>query len=359
MMKQQTIGCYIYTRVSTSIQIDGYSLDAQLDKLKRYAELQNMTVLGEYSDAGRSGKNISGRPAFQEMLDDIVGKKDDVRYVLVFKLSRFGRNAADVLSSLQLMQDNGVDLVCVEDGIDSSKDAGKLIISVLSAVSEIERENIRAQTMAGREQKAREGKWNGGFAPYGYTLVGGELKIVEDEAEVIRTIFEQFVHTTMGANGVAKYLNDNGFTKKKRQNGTLGQFSSSFVKGVLDNPVYMGKISYGRRRNEKVDGKRNEYKIVRQSEYPIYDGVHEAIIDEELWTLAHNKRLQTGVKWAKTYNMDHANILSGILRCPVCGGPMYGNVNRKKKKDGTLYKDVYYYACKHRMTVDGHMFTSY
>ncbi len=53
---------------------------------------------------------------------------------------------------------------CVEDGIDSSKDAGKLMISVLSAVAEIERENIRVQTMEGRIQKAREGKWNGGFA---------------------------------------------------------------------------------------------------------------------------------------------------------------------------------------------------
>lgn len=63
------------------------------------------------------------------------------------------------------MQDFGVNLICVEDGIDSSKDAGKLMISVLSAVAEIERENIRTQTMAGREQKAREGKWNGGFAP--------------------------------------------------------------------------------------------------------------------------------------------------------------------------------------------------
>ena len=92
--------------------------------------------------------------------------KDGVSYVLVFKLSRFGRNAADVLNSLQLMQDFGVNLICVEDGIDSSKDAGKLMISVLSAVAEIERENIRTQTMAGREQKAREGKWNGGFAPY-------------------------------------------------------------------------------------------------------------------------------------------------------------------------------------------------
>ena len=71
------------------------------------------------------------------------------------------RNAADVLATLQVMQDFGVNLICVEDGIDSSKDAGKLMISVLSAVAEIERENIRVQTMEGRMQKAREGKWNG------------------------------------------------------------------------------------------------------------------------------------------------------------------------------------------------------
>ena len=58
------------------------------------------------------------------------------------------------------MQDFGINLICVEDGIDSSKDAGKLMISVLSAVAEIERENIRVQTMEGRMQKAREGKWN-------------------------------------------------------------------------------------------------------------------------------------------------------------------------------------------------------
>ena len=72
------------------------------------------------------------------------------------------------------MQDFGVNLICVEDGIDSSKDAGKLMISVLLAVAEIERENIRVQTMEGRMQKAREGKWNGGFAPYGYSLIDPE-----------------------------------------------------------------------------------------------------------------------------------------------------------------------------------------
>ena len=149
------------------MQVDGYSLDAQRDKLRKYAAYEDMVVAGEYSDEGFSGKNIQGRQEFQRMLNDIPDCKDGVSYVLVFKLSRFGRNAADVLNSLQLMQDFGVNLICVEDGIDSSKDAGKLMISVLSAVAEIERENIRTQTMAGREQKAREGKWNGGFAPYG------------------------------------------------------------------------------------------------------------------------------------------------------------------------------------------------
>ena len=75
---------------------------------------------------------------------------------------------------MQLMQDFGVNLICVEDGIDSSKDSGKLVISVLSAVAEIERENIIEQTMNGRREKARQGGWNGGFAPYGYYLPGSD-----------------------------------------------------------------------------------------------------------------------------------------------------------------------------------------
>ncbi len=69
------------------------------------------------------------------------------------------------------------------------------MISVLSAVAEIDRENILLQTMEGRKQKAREGKWNGGFAPYGYQLINRELHIAEDEAEVIRVIYDKYVNT--------------------------------------------------------------------------------------------------------------------------------------------------------------------
>ena len=93
-----------------------------------------------------------------------------------------------------------MNLICVEDGIDSSKEAGKLLISIIAAVAEMERENIRVQTMAGREQKAREGKWNGGFAPYGYRLENGELVIAEDEVEIIQMIFDRYIHTNDGIN---------------------------------------------------------------------------------------------------------------------------------------------------------------
>lgn len=112
--------------MSTAIQVDGYSLDAQKDKLRKYVEFQDMEIVGEYSDEGHYGKNIKGRQEFMRMQNDIEDGKD---------------------------------------GIDSSKEAGKLLISIIAAVAEMERENIRVQTMAGREQKAREGKWNGVFAP--------------------------------------------------------------------------------------------------------------------------------------------------------------------------------------------------
>lgn len=353
-MKKKKLRCYIYVRVSTSMQVDGYSLEAQRDRLIKFAEFQGMEVVREYCDAGKSGKNISGRPEFSQMLQDVAEDRDGVDFVLVFKLSRFGRNAADVLNSLQYIQDFGVNLICVEDGIDSSKDSGKLTITVLSAVAEIERENILVQTMEGRKQKAREGKWNGGQAPFGYDLdsKNGTLTVNQQEAEIVRIIFRKFANEGMGAERICDYLNQHGYSKKKIRKNELNYFARSFIMKILDNPVYVGKIAYGRSATEKVKGSRDQYRRVKADEYLVVDGMHEAIIDKELWEAVRIRRKETGVKWNKTHSLDHEHILSGILRCPVCGSGLVGTVRRRKNKKSGEYKDDFYYKCLHRKKVD-------
>ena len=351
-MNREGKKCVIYPRVSTEMQVEGFSLDGQKRSLMRFADREGMEVIGVYEEAGKSGKTIEGRPEFKRMLHDIKNGLD-IEYVLVYKLSRFGRNAADILNSLEYIQSYGINLICIEEGIDSAQTSGKLLISVLSAVSEIERENIIEQTMNGRREKARQGKWNGGFAPYGYALKDNKLVIVEQEAEVIRIIYEKFASSDIGYGKVARYLNLQGIKKIQRQNGTLSTWSGHFVRMVLDNPVYCGKIAYGRRTKEKVKGTKSEYRQVHTDDYILVDGEHEAIISQELWDKVHKKRGKTGIKPPSRIGRDRAHLLSGILKCPKCGGPMYTNKHAWTNKDGT-YREVYYYVCGKNRVERGH-----
>jgi len=295
------------------------------------------------------------------MLQDVADGKDGVDYILVFKLSRFGRNAADVLNSLQYIQDFGVNLICVEDGIDSSKDSGKLTITVLSAVAEIERENILVQTMEGRKQKAREGKWNGGQAPFGYTLdsKNSTLIVNPEEAELVKLIYEKYVYEDMGLDTIANFLNDRGYKKKKTRRRELDYFTRGTVKNILDNPVYAGKIAYGKNVTEKVKGTRDQFRRVKSDEYLLVDGLHDAIIDEELWMQTKAKRKITGVKWNKTHSLEHEHILSGIIKCPICGHGLSGTVRRRKNKKTGDYVDDFYYRCQHRHKIDDEHFCNF
>ena len=113
----------------------------------------------------------------------------------------------------------------------------------------------------------------------------------------------------------------------------------------------MGKIAYGRRRTEKKIGTRNEMHVVEQSEFPVYEGKHEAIISEEDWNLAQEKRKINAYRREKVNDPTHAHILSGILKCPCCGKSLYGNIAKAHSKDK---KTRYYYYCKNTVTPTGH-----
>ena len=330
---------FSYVRVSTEMQVDGYSLEGQENSIKRFAEREEMICAGIYKDAGKSGKSIEGRPDFKRLLLDIQnGAKVD--FVIVYKLSRFGRNAADILNSLELIQSYGVELICVEEGIDSSQTSGKLLISVLSAVAEIERENILEQTMNGRREKARQGLWNGGPAPYGYVLKENRLIVSEEEAKIVQMIFDKYVNTKIGYNGIARYLNYQGIRKTANCKAALDSWSGSFVKDVLDNPVYFGKIAYGRRVREKKKGSKYEYITVLADDFILVEGKHEAIVSEEIWNKAHQKRLRTGLKPKSKIGQERKHLLTGLLRCPKCGSLMYCNRHAWTNKDAQLRKNA-------------------
>ena len=131
-------------------------------------------------------------------------------------------------------------------------------------------------------------------------------------------------------------------------------YDDYFLKKIIDNPVYMGKIAYGRRRTEKKTGTRNEMHVVEQSEFPVYEGIHEAIISEEEWNLAQEKRSKNNYRREKIHDPEHAHILSGILKCPCCGKGMYGNIAKAGRKDK---KTRYYYYCKNTVNATGHKCT--
>lgn len=344
--------CYIYTRVSTAAQTEGFSLEAQQERLYEYAEYRDLEIAGDYCDAGRSGKSIKGRPEFQRMMDDIISQKDNISYVLVFKLSRFGRNAADVLKSMQLLTDYGVDLVSVDDSIDSSTQGGRLTLTILSAVAEIERENITDQFMAGRLQKIRDGKWSGGSVPYGYRSVDRELTIDPYEAKIVRKIFDLYMQEDMGATSVAVTLNDEGYLRKENGGADQRPFTYDFIVNVLDNSLYCGKLVFGRRTNKKgSDGKL----LKRDPKHAVMaQGVHETILTEEEWNAVQEKRERLSKNNYEIDDPERISLLSGLVRCPMCGSGMIHTKNKRiNRNHGGYYKTIHYYACNNSRKSNG------
>jgi len=351
---KKKIKCYTYLRVSTEKQVDGYSIDAQRKNVQKLADLKDCEIVHEYVDAGFSGADVQNRPAFTQMMKDFENGKDDISYVLSFKLSRLGRNAIDTLESLRKMQKHGVNILTDDGAVDSSSAYGNFFILIMSGLAEMERENILAQTFAGRVEKARQGRYNGGQAPYGYKLVPstdknkkGILQINEEEAPLIRLIFDRYVNHEKGDTKVAEYLITHGYSKVLRGNGKLQYIDESFVGCVIRNEVYCGEIVYGKRKNTKNSKTGRTVTTLRDpSEWYRAEGLHEPIISKELFEQAQAIRKKNTHYQPKVYDPNHAAIYSGIMVCPLCGAPMHGIGGvGKVKKDGKHGGGQYYDQC--------------
>lgn len=185
----------------------------------------------------------------------------------------------------------------------------------------------------------------------------GKLETVPEEKAVVQLVFDMFLNRNMGYTAISGYLNRNGYTRPPAKNAirpSYGEWSSDHIKRMLSNPVYTGRVAWGKRRTEKVPGKDNEYRLVKQDEYILSEVTsHEEFVSKEDFDKVQEIKAIRGKKGNHNIGQYNAHLLSGIVKCPQCGAPMYIGMTKWTNQDGTERRTESYvcsYATKHRGT---------
>ncbi len=234
-MDVEPVRVAIYTRVSTEDQAkEGFSLDAQLDKLRSYCKARDWIVGGEYIDDGYSGRNVK-RPAYSKMMDEM----DNWNVLLVIKMDRIHRNSKNFMMMMEYLKKHNKEFVSMTESLDTSTAMGRFVMDIIQRIAQLESEQIGERVYFGMEQKARV---NGGVLgfniPYGYDYTDGKLTINSNEAENVKNIFEMYLKD-MSMKIIAEELNSKDIPTKL--NKTWGAQTVSLI---LKNPLYCGYLHW-------------------------------------------------------------------------------------------------------------------
>ncbi|WP_188624685.1 recombinase family protein, partial [Caldalkalibacillus thermarum] len=334
----------LYARVSTDDQSERGTIEGQLEFGEKYADLHQMNLLKVYKDDGISGTlELKDRIGGSELLDDIQSKKIQADVMLIYKLDRLGRSARVILNAIHELDQYGVKVKSMTEDFDSKSPSGRLLVTMLAAIADFERENIIERMWHGANRAARKGKWLGGIVPYGYYVDDeGYLEINrtpipnlgKSEADIIHMMYHLIGEKHYSAWEVAKLLNSMGVPtayvkdhrkvkRGKRKVKTSGKWRPSRVRAIIYNTTYKGIHQYGKRANRDRE--------IIEREVP-------AIVTPELWEKAVNAIKNPNL--ASIESRVENNLLRGLIKCGLCGRNYYAvyyNGAQKKKK--------YYFVC--------------
>lgn len=225
------VGVALYTRVSTEDQAkEGFSLEAQRDRLRAYCIAKGWPVAREYVDEGYSGRDVR-RPAYQQMILE----RDLWDTLLVVKMDRIHRNARNFMQMMEDLNAWDKEFASMQESLDTSTAMGRFVVDIIQRIAQLESEVIGERVYMGMEQKARTSGGILGFAiPYGYDHREGRLFVNPQEGEVLRRIFSKYL-AGLGTKKIAQALNSEGIASK---NG--GVWSGRAVLYILHNPIYCG-----------------------------------------------------------------------------------------------------------------------
>lgn len=291
------VRCAIYTRKSSDEGLDQNfnSLDAQREACEAYIRSQKhegwKALAAHYDDRGASGGNME-RPALQALLQEIDQGRVDM--VVVYKIDRLTRSLADFAKLVERLEAAGASFVSVTQQFNTSTSMGRLTLNVLLSFAQFEREVTAERIRDKIAASKKKGLWMGGLVPLGYDKSEQGLAINPDEAETVRALFETYL-STGNVRELKQYADQRGYLTKTRtlQSGRVVEgrpFSRGRLYHLLSNPIYIGKIKH------KAD---------------VYDGVHEAIIDEALWDRVQAHLAQNRVDRKSARNIANPSLLAG------------------------------------------------
>ena len=306
--------CIIYNRVSSKEQLDGQSLETQMEKCEQYAGKLGMTITEKFGGTFESAKSDRERKEFNRMLDFLKKSKKSIKAVIVYSTSRFSRTGSTTI--IEEVEKRGAQVRSATSGYDPKTAQGKFIQNMELATARLDNDIKRATTIDNSISALRKGRWIA-KSPRGYdqkTTKKEQIITINDEGNKIRQAFEWKANQSLTNEEIRLKLLAMGFVICKQK-----------LSELFKNPFYCGYMSHNFLNGEVIKGN------------------HPAIVSQDVFFKANgmlNKSHSNGYE----VKMDKPDVpLLGTIKCPLCGRNMTSSISTKmKKKYG---RDIYYYVC--------------
>ena len=319
---------------------DSGSIQTQKAILTQYCQEHHMEIVDCYCDDGWSGTNFD-RPAFQRMIGDIEAGR--VNTVIVKDLSRFGREYAQMgLYIEHYFEEKGVRFLSLAENIDSSQGLNNLVLPFTNVINSLYARQASEKTKAAHRARAKNGMFLGSRAPYGYQKDPNDrhhLIVDPEAAEVVKEIFRMFADG-IGYVRMTKilrernilnpqaYFNQNNPDYYKHSDYWRKPFDwhATSVRAILNNPVYLGKLTFGKTKTKGFFDKRRV--PTEESDWIVVEHTHEPLVSQELWDTVHQmmkaRRRENG--------SGHVQPFAGLVKCAGCGSSLNASYDKKKGK---------------------------
>lgn len=329
-----------YGRVSTAKEAQLESLENQIEFFTQYAAANHHRLYRVYADEGISGKQIKNRIEFQKMLED--AKKHLFDMVVVKDISRFARNTVDLLTAIRELRSAGIEVQFLSNH-QTVLGNSEFILTIFAALAQEESASLSKRVKFGKMVNAKRGRVPSFI--YGYRQIDTfHLEIVEEEACVIRDMYQMLVHWGWGVRKIGMELNNRGIHAPSSP-----LWRPTTIRRMLRNPIYGGVLET--HKSETVDFITGQRKWTDENERFRLERPELAIVPQDFWLRAqqvmdersqcHKQEAAGSKSVSSRYSAVH--LFSSLIRCEECGFS-FARRHWCSKKSGT----VYYWACSGR-----------